>query len=75
MVVPILCQNPVGIALRIIKLTGFHRPKERNQTNAAKEQRNRDQDRQDFHHFSLSALTDTVIDEIDMASAAAKGVA
>ena len=51
------------------------------QKNAARpmpprKQRHRDQDGQDFHgYFSLMAFRDTVIDDSDIASAAASGVA
>ena len=38
-------------------------------------QRYRNQNRQDFHYFSLSAFSDTVIDDKDIAKAAASGVA
>lgn len=41
----------------------------------AQKERDRDQDGQDFHARSLMALRETVIEESDIASAAARGVA
>ena len=48
---------------------------ERGKADPAQKQRYRDQNGQDFHYFNLSAFSETLIDDNDMASAAASGVA
>lgn len=75
-VVPILHQDTVGIAFGIVELPRFHRPDEGDKADPPKKEGYRDQDAEDFHdYFNLSALSDTVIDDKDMAKAAARGVA
>jgi len=75
MIVPFLGQDAVGVTLRIVKLPRPHRPEERRQTDTAQNQRYWNEDRQNFHYFNRMAFSDTVIDDKDMASAAASGVA
>lgn len=80
-VVPVFEKNPACIALRVVKLLCPHRPEEGGKANPAQEQRHGDEDGEDLHllqppnHFSLMALRETVIDDSDIARAAAKGVA
>lgn len=64
------------IPLRVIILPRPQRPEEGQQPDTPQKQRGRDQDRQDFHrYFNRKALSETVIDDNDIASAAARGVA
>lgn len=75
-VFPILRKYAVGVALGIVKLPRAHCPEKRQQTDETQQQRNRDQDGQDIHgYFRRRALSETVIDDSDIAAAAASGVA
>lgn len=66
----------MAVAFGIIKLFPFQGPEKRNQPYPAKDKRNRDKEDQDIHlRCNLKAFSDTVIDEADIANAAAKGVA
>jgi len=69
-------QNPRGIAFVVIILVRPDRPQKRDQPDSAQNQRYRNQDYQYIHHIHLIrwAFSKTVIDEIDMDSAAASGV-
>ena len=75
MIIPILGQYPAGIALRIIKLPRPHCPDKGGKSDAAQNQRHRYQNGQDLHQRNLKAFSDTVIDDSDIARAAANGVA
>lgn len=76
MVVPILCQDTVRVTFRVVELPGFHRPQKGGKADTAKKQGNGNEDAKDFHgHFNLRAFSETVMDDSDMASAAASGVA
>lgn len=76
MIVVILGQDPVGITFGVVELTRLHRPDECGKPDTAKEKRSRDQDAKDFHvYFNRNAFSETVIDDSDMARAAASGVA
>lgn len=75
-IVPILGQDPTGVTRRVFELPGSDCPKERRQTEPTQDQGRRDQDGQNLHdYFSLNAFRETVIDDSDIARAAAKGVA
>ena len=74
MIIPVFGEDAAGVALRVIILAVFQRPEECGQPDRAQKQRHRNKDAQD-RHFSRSAFSDTVIDDSDMASAAASGVA
>ena len=69
------------VAFGVIELFRLHRPEEGHQTHAAQKQRHRDQECKNLHlrqppdHFKRMAFRDTVIDDSDIASAAARGVA
>ena len=73
--IPFTDQNPIGIARRIIKLPRLHGPDKGSKPDATQQQRYRYQDRQNLHHFTRNALSDTVIEDKDIAAAAARGVA
>lgn len=77
MFVPVVGQEPLAISVGIFELFGLQRPKEPPKPQRAQKQRNRDQINEHFHedYFNLSALIDTVIDDSDIAKAAASGVA
>ncbi len=76
MIVPVLCQDTVGVTFGVIKLPRLHRPDEGGKADAPKEKRNRDKDAKDFHgHFNRRAFSETVMEDRDMAKAAARGVA
>lgn len=75
MVVPVLDQDSVRVAFGVVELFRAHCPEESGEADAPQKQRNRDEDGQDFHYFNRIALRETVIDDNDMASAAASGVA
>lgn len=78
MVVPILAQDAVAVAFGVFELPRPQCPKEGQQTKPAKNKRYWDQDGEHFHgepYFSLRALSVTVSEEVDMASAAISGVA
>ena len=76
MVIPIRGQDAVGIALRIIELAVPHGPDEGDKANSPQKQRNRYENAEDRHdYFSLRALSETVIEDKDIANAAARGVA
>lgn len=64
------------VALRVVVLPRPKRPEKRHKANPAQKQRRRNEDGQDFHgYFNRRALSETVIEESDIASAAARGVA
>jgi len=76
MVVPVLVQDSVRVALRVVILFRFQRPDEGHEPDPAEEQRNGNEGAKDIHrYFSRSAFSETVIDDSDIASAAASGVA
>ena len=76
MVVPIWGQDAAGVALRIVELVGPHGPKERRKPGTAKNQAGGNQDGKDLHiYLSRRAFRVTVIDDSDIARAAASGVA
>lgn len=78
MIIKVRPQNPRRIAIGIIELMGPHRPKEERQSQPTQKQRDRDQKHQNIHiapYFSRSAFSVTVIDDSDIAKAAASGVA
>lgn len=63
----------MGVAFRVIELALPQHPPEYGKAKPTKAEADRDQDTKDFHHRSLSALSDTVKDEVDIASAAISG--
>lgn len=73
MIVVIVAEDTVGIALRIIELTLAQHPPEGRKTDAAQKQADGNKNAKDFHYRNLSALSDTVKDELDIASAAISG--
>jgi len=76
MVIPVLVQDAVRVALWVVILFRFQRPDEGHKPDAAEKQRNRNERAEDIHrYFSRRALSETVIDDSDIASAAASGVA
>jgi len=78
MIVPVFRQDAVRVAFRVVELPVLHRPDEGKKADEAQKQRDGDQDAKDFHrfpYFSRSAFIETVIEESDIASAAASGVA
>lgn len=76
MVVPILCQDTVRVTFGVVELPGFHRPQKGGKADAAKKQRDGNEDAKDFHrYFNRNAFSETVMDDSDMANAAASGVA
>ena len=79
MIVPVIAKDAMRVAVRVIILPVPERPEKGNEPESAEKQRNRDQDDQHFHgpgpYFSRSALSDTVIEDVDIARAAIKGVA
>lgn len=82
-VIPIGAQDAGGCTVGVVKLAGFDGPKEKRQPKAAQQQRNWDKVDKDVHmrpiskcpYFSRSAFSETVIDDSDIARAAASGVA
>lgn len=75
MIIPLIIQNALAVTFRIIVLPtaqGINKPC---QSKPPQDQRNRDKIRQDRHDRTRSAFKDTVIDELDIASAAINGVA
>lgn len=70
-------KDPPGIAFKVFILVVPQAPKKGRETQSAKDQRYRDQDNKDVHSlpFSRSALSRTVIEDVDIAIAAIKGVA
>lgn len=80
MIVPGITEDAFGISLRVLELTGTQRPHKGAQPDAAQTQRNRNQNRKDFHRVLLyrrnrNAFRVTVIELADIASAASNGVA
>ena len=77
MIVVIPAQDAVRIALRIVVLVAVQRPEEGAKPDPPEHQRNRNQIGKDSHDLyrSLNALSDTVIDDADIAKAAMSGVA
>lgn len=72
-IVVIVAQDAMGVALGIIELALAQHPPERGQTDTTETKADRDEDTEDFHQRSLRALSDTVRDEVDIASAAIRG--
>ena len=79
MIVPVVPQDAVTVALGIVELVASKRPDEGDKANAPQKQRNRNQIDERFHdaspYRSRSALSDTVIEDDDIAKAAINGVA
>ena len=75
LVVEIRAQDPVAIPFRIVKLTGLKSPKESDEAQKTKPQRHRYQNDKHFHQRNLNAFKVTIMEEPDIANAAAKGVA
>lgn len=73
----VLKQDAGGVACIIIVLVMPHGPQKSSEANAAKDQRDRDQDHEHIHlaYLMRCEFSKTVMDEIDIASAAASGVA
>lgn len=66
----------MACTLRVVVLLRFQRPEKCQQTQAAKSKRYRDQPDQHCHgYFNRMALSETEIDDSDIAAAAASGVA
>ena len=63
------------VAFRIIELALLQKPPERRQPQGPKAKAYRYQKPQNLHQRNRSALSDTVRDELDIASAAISGVA
>lgn len=61
------------VAFRVIELAPAQEPPERRQPQAAKGEADRDKQAQHLHQRSLKALSETVNDEDDIASAAIRG--
>ncbi len=78
MIVPVLLEDALTVAGGVIILMIAQRPYEGDKPDATQQERNRDQVDEHFHgwtYLSLSALSETVMDEDDMARAAMRGVA
>lgn len=78
MVVPILAQDPLAVPVGVIVLPVSQGPEEGDKADPAEKQRNRYQVDEHLHpgaYLSRSALSDTVMDDADIASAAISGVA
>ena len=67
----------MGIALGVVELTAAQEPPKSPQPNRAQKERHGDQKAKNFHgtYRTLNALSDTVIEEVDIARAAIRGVA
>lgn len=79
-VIPVLGQDAVGVAFRVVELAGAHGPDEGGEADGSEEEGDGDQDDKDFHwrgrpYFSRMAFRETVIEDKDIAKAAARGVA
>ena len=74
MVVVVVAQDALRVAVRILVLTGAEGPEEPPQPREAEQERHRDEDGENVQ-LSLSAFSETQIDDADMASAAMIGVA
>ena len=78
-VVPVRRKHALRIALRIVVLAVPQRPDESGESEKPEPQRHRDEQGKHQHgrtsYFRRSAFSDTVRDEVDMASAAMSGVA
>jgi hypothetical protein len=73
-VVVVVAQDARGVALGVVVLPVAKGPEERAQPEQAEPERDRDEDGEDGH-LSLSALSETQIDDVDIASAAMIGLA
>lgn len=74
---PLIVQNPYRMPFRVIILARFERPDEGQKTQAAKCQRHGNKEDKNIHETrpTLTAFKSTVMEESDIASAAASGVA
>ena len=76
LIVPIRQQDARRIARRVVILPVPYRPDKCAQPHPTKDQRNRDQPNQDIHgYFIRIALSETEIDDSDIATADSSGVA
>ena len=73
----VIQQDTRGVPLSIVILIVPHRPKECDQTNTTKDQRNGDEYNQYIHFTFLTrrAFNSTVTEDVDIAKAANSGVA
>jgi len=74
----LVLERAIGGAIKIVELAGAERPQKRRKTDAAKQQRHRNQPSERGHDRPLparrAALRVTRIDEVDMTMAAISGV-
>ncbi len=77
LVVEVCPQDALRIPVRVVVLSVSHGPEKRGEPHSAKEQRDRDQKGEDFHrdYRRRRALSETIIDEVDIAIAAESGLA
>lgn len=81
MVVVVPAENAVGISFRVIELPPLEKPEESRQPHGPEKQGNGDQNNENIHQSILSgqrrrsAFSDTVIELVDIAKAAIRGVA
>ena len=68
-------QNPVSVAFGIVKLASPQGPEECQQTKCSQSKRHRNEENQHLHQRNLIAFSVTRIEDVDMAKAAARGVA
>jgi hypothetical protein len=73
--IPFADHDAACVPYRVFELPRFHRPDKSGKSDAAQKQGYRNKDRQYLHQRTRNALSDTVIDESDIAAAAASGVA
>ena len=69
-----LTHDELGGAVEVVILAGFQRPEEHRQCDSAGQQRDRDQGKQN-RHLTLKAFRTTRMELVDIASAAASGLA
>ena len=74
-VVVIGLEDAVRIAFGVVILPGTQRPEEGGKAKPAQKQRYRNKIGQNIHHFTRKAFSETLIEDSDIASAAASGVA
>ena len=78
MIVPVAGQYPLPVAVGVVILPMPQRPEKGHKPKPAEKQRHGDQVDKDFHagaYLSLSAFSETVTDDSDIAKAAMSGVA
>ena len=74
-IVKVGVEDAAAVAFRVFELARLERPEEGREADAAERERHRDEPDEHLHQRTRSALSDTVIDESDIAAAAASGVA